>query len=230
MPRRHPRALVTGRRALSLLLCGQMWALLRKPAAGRSQRAGLVKRRGWGCTGRGRCAGVRGFPEGLVHTGLVQWAAPTRSRTISAVIRPAREDGGEAGRGGSGVGANQPSGWITRSDHAARRPHSCRRLPQFHQLETPGKATGRGGQGRAGRACRCKCNVGPLSEIEMSTLAKARVQWPRENNADLTSSSDRVWGWRGMCMAREMLGRSCDDGCEGIALRELGQRVMMRRL
>ena len=97
----------------------------------------------------------QGFPEGLVHTGLVQWAAPTRSRTISAVIRPAREDGGEAGRGGSGVGANQPSGWITRSDHAARRPHSCRRLPQFHQLETPGKATGRGGQGRAGRACKC---------------------------------------------------------------------------
>ena len=61
VPRRHPRALVTGRRALSLLLCGQMWALLRKPAAGRSQRAGLVKRRGWGC-GAGAVRRRQGVP------------------------------------------------------------------------------------------------------------------------------------------------------------------------
>ena len=67
VPSRRPRAHATGRRALSLLLRGQMWAHLRKPTAGRSQRVGLVKRRGvravHGAAGRGRPS-VSRLPEG----------------------------------------------------------------------------------------------------------------------------------------------------------------------
>ena len=73
VPSRRPRAHATGRRALSLLLRGHMWAHLRKPTAGRSQRVGLVKRRGvravHGAAGRGRPS-VSRLPEGWVHTGL----------------------------------------------------------------------------------------------------------------------------------------------------------------
>jgi hypothetical protein len=71
VPSRCPRAHVTGRRALSLLLRGHMWAHLRKPTAGRSQRVGLVKRRGVRAVqGAGQEApSVRRLPEGWVHTG-----------------------------------------------------------------------------------------------------------------------------------------------------------------
>ena len=94
VPSRCPRAHVTGRRALSLLLRGHMWAHLRKPTAGRSQRVGLVKRRGsgrgggaagrrgGGAAGRREAPSVRGLPEGLVHTGLVQWAAHSLTHNL----------------------------------------------------------------------------------------------------------------------------------------------------
>ena len=75
------------------------------------------------------------------------------------------------------------------SVHAAMRHHSCRRLPRFHQLETPGQALGGAGCGCAGCVGRARW----LSDIEISTPDSARVHWPRENNADLTSSSALAW-------------------------------------
>ena len=79
---------------------------------------------------------------------------PTRSRTISAIIRPAREEGCGAVRCGvvrCGVvrcGAVWCGAWRGRGEsgrpirvelhsvHAAMRLHNCRRLPRFHQLES----------------------------------------------------------------------------------------------
>ena len=64
---------------------------------------------------------VRRLPEGLVHTGLpgaeARGRAPTRSRTISAIIRPAREDG----RGAVRCGAARRGAWRARGECVASR-------------------------------------------------------------------------------------------------------------
>jgi hypothetical protein len=159
VPSRRPRAHATGRRALSLLLRGHMWAHLRKPPAGRSQRVGLVKRRGVravhvGCTARRREGGQASAGsrrDGCTRDGPGRGprTPPTRSRTTSAIIRPAREGGrGVVRRGAVRRGVVRRGAWRGRGEsgrpirvelhsvHAARRLHNCRRLPRFHQLES----------------------------------------------------------------------------------------------
>ena len=113
----------------------------RRPSKAPGEWAG---RRGGGAAGR-RGGGRRQASGGSQRDWCTRdWSngPPTRSRTISAVIRPARGDGcGGATRGECVVSRVCPSGWNMHSVHAAMRHHSCRRLPRFHQLETLGLAS-----------------------------------------------------------------------------------------
>ena len=127
---------------------------------------------------------------------------PTRSRTISAIIRPAREDGcGAVGCSAVWCGAVQCGvvrcgAWRGRGEsgrpirvelhsvHAAMRLHNCRRLPRFHQLESRA-STWRGVLRVCCRACWGVGRARRLSDVEISTPGSARVHWPRENNAEL---------------------------------------------
>ena len=133
----------------------QYLAHFRKPPAGGSQRVGLVKRHGvravQGVRARQASGGsqrdwcTREAPDGREARGR----HPTRSRTISAIIRPARGDGCGAVRCGARRAwrvrgeSGRPIRVELHSVHAAMRHHSCRRLPRFHPLETPGQALGR---------------------------------------------------------------------------------------
>lgn len=146
-------------RTLPFAARAYMWAHLRKPPAGRSQRVGLVKRRGVravhvGCTARRREGGQASAGsrrDGCTRDGPGRGprTPPTRSRTTSAIIRPAREGGrGVVRRGAVRRGVVRRGAWRGRGEsgrpirvelhsvHAARRLHNCRRLPRFHQLES----------------------------------------------------------------------------------------------
>ena len=135
----------------------QHLAHFRKPPAGRSQRVGLVKRHGmravqrvgarqasggfqrdW-CTreapdGRGPRTSSHSLTHNFRNHPPGAWGRVRCSAVrCGAVRRGARRVRGESGR---------PIRVELHSVHAAMRHHSCRRLPRFHQLETPGQALG----------------------------------------------------------------------------------------
>ena len=176
----------------------QHLAHFRKPPAGRSQRVGLVKRHGvravQGVRARQASGGsqrdwcTREAPDGREARGR----HPTRSRTISAIIRPAREDGCGAVRGVRGgcvVSRVGPSGW----NCTLFTPRCDIIVADDYHGSINWRRRAKHWAGRAG--VRCVGRARWLSDIiEISTPNSARVHWSRENNADLTSSSAVAWG------------------------------------
>ena len=181
------------------------------------------------CTGRraGRRAGggakrqeaPRGIgAHGRLLTGEARGRNPTRSRTISAIIRPAREDGRGAVRCGAvRCGAVRRGAWRARGECVASRvgpsgwnctlftPRCDIIVADDYHGSINWRSRAKHCAGCAGRVLAVR-GVGRarwLSDIEISTPDNARVQGPRENNADLTSSSAVAWGQRCICMVRE---------------------------
>ena len=177
----------------------QYLAHFRKPPAGRSQRVGLVKRHGvravQGVGARQASGGsqrdwcTREAPDGREARGR----HPTRSRTISAIIRPARGDGCGAVRcgavrgvrGGCVVSRVGPSGW-----NCTLFTPRCDIIvaDDYHGSINWRRRAKRAGVLSVGRA-RWLSDI-----IEISTPDNALVQGPRENNADVTSLSAVAWG------------------------------------
>ena len=187
---------------------------------------GLRARQASGGSQRDWC--TREAPDGQEARGR----HPTRSRTISAIIRPARGDGCGAVRCGAvrGVRGEEcvvsrvgPSGW----NCTLFTPRCDIIVADDYHGSINWRGRAKHCAGCAGRVLAVR-GVGRarwLSDIiEISTPDNARVQGPRENNADLTSSSAVAWGKSAYVWRENARARLASTLAVGIRLGRGGER------
>ena len=214
----------------------QHLAHFRKPPAGRSQRVGLVKRHGvravHGAEGRGWRQASGGSQRDWCTREAPDGRGPrTSSHSLTHNFRNhppgawGRVRGGAVRgvRGGCVVSRVGPSGW----NCTLFTPRCDIIVADDYHGSINWRGRAKHCAGCAGRVLAVR-GVGRarwLSDIiEISTPDNARVQGPRENNADLTSSSAVAWGKSAYVWRENARARLASTLAAGIRLGHGGKR------